>query len=82
MGDQAPGKTTVDPLYQVVFNLVRELWVVKDRQLVLEEVLKQTGIDANQLVDGHQPDTAFAKRLDKEREQLLNRVFLPMEAER
>ena len=26
-----PGRTTPDPLYQVVFNLTRELWVVKDR---------------------------------------------------
>ncbi len=79
--DNPPGKTTTDPLYQVVFNLARELWVIKDRQLVLEEVLKSAGIDAAQLVDQHQPDASLAKRLDEERAQLLDRVFLPMEAE-
>lgn len=74
-----PGETIPDPLYQVVFNLVRELWVIKDRQLVLEDVLKTAGIDAAALVDTHQPDADLAKRLDEERAELMDRVFQPME---
>jgi len=81
MGAQEnPGRTTPDPLYQVVFNLTRELWVVKDRQLVLEEALKEAGIDAAALVDQYQPGDELKERLDTERQQLLDRVFLPMQS--
>ena len=76
-----PGETTPDPLHQVVFNLARELWVVKDRQLVLEEVLKESGIDAAALVDQYQPNSELTERLDSERQQLLDRLFLPLESE-
>jgi hypothetical protein len=79
--DNPPGRTTPDPIYQVVFNLARELWVVKDRQLVLEEVLKEAGIDAAALVDQYQPGDDLTQRLNAERQQLLDRVFLPMESE-
>ena len=75
-----PGRTMPDPLYQVVFNLARELWVVKDRQLVLEAALEEAGIDAAALVDQYQPGDELTKRLDAERQQLLDRVFLPMQS--
>jgi hypothetical protein len=75
-----PGKTVSDPLHQVVFNLARELWVIKDRQMVLEDVLRSKGIDAAELVDQHQPGPELAKQLDEERAQLLERLFQPMVA--
>ncbi len=75
-----PGRTTPDPLYQVVFNLTRELWVVKDRQLVLEAALEEAGIDAAALVDQYQPGDELKQRLDAERQQMLDRVFLPMQS--
>jgi hypothetical protein len=81
MTDQhPPGRTIPDPLHQVVFNLARELWVIKDRQMVLEDVLKSRGIDAAELVDQHQPGPELARQLDEERAQLLERVFQPMTA--
>lgn len=68
-------KTEADPLYQMLVNLTRELWVVKDRLLILEEVLESAGITVSELIDQHQPDEALSENLDRERALLLKRVL-------
>ena len=73
---QPPGRTIVDPVFQTLVNLCREVWVLKDRQLVLEQILKDHDIDPD-LIENMQPDGDLKKRIDEERVSFLERVMEP-----
>ena len=67
----------IEAQLRILLNVLQELWVIKDRQIVLEQVLAEAGIDAARLVDDHQPDAELAERLDRERKRLLERCLAP-----
>lgn len=66
-----------EALLQMVLNLTRELWVVKDRQLVTEQLLAERGIDLSAEIDHYRPEGEFAQALDAQRRQLLERLLEP-----
>lgn len=66
-----------EALLQMVLNLTRELWVVKDRQLVTEQLLAERGIDLSAEIDRYRPEGEFAQALDAQRRQLLERLLEP-----
>lgn len=66
-----------EALLQMVLNLTRELWVVKDRQLVTEQLLAERGIDLSAEIDRYRPEGEFAQALDVQRRQLLERLLEP-----
>ena len=66
-----------EALLQMVLNLTRELWVVKDRQLVTERLLAERGIDLSAEIDRYRPEGEFAQALDAQRRQLLERLLEP-----
>lgn len=70
-------KSSEDLLLQVLLNLSQELWVLKDRQMVLEKLLAESGIKAAKALDGWQPDAAAKKVLDAERQAFIERVLEP-----
>lgn len=57
----------IDAVANTVLVLARELWVVKDRQRVLEALLADNGIIAPTAVADHQPGEALAAALETER---------------
>jgi hypothetical protein len=57
----------LDDVANTVLVLARELWVVKDRQRVLEALLAEHGILAPGAVADHQPGPALAAELETER---------------
>jgi hypothetical protein len=57
----------LDNLGLAVISLARELWVVKDRQLVAEAILKQNGLLAD--LDSFQPDAELSAKLAAERQR-------------
>lgn len=65
-----------DALLQIVLNVVQELWVVKDRQIILEQVLQDAGIDAG-AVNDYQPTAQVTERLQHERRRLLEKCLAP-----
>ena len=71
------GDAPSEALLQMVLNLARELWVVKDRQLVTERLLAQKGIDLSAEIDRYRPEGEFAQALDAQRRQLLERLLEP-----
>ncbi|MEM1089072.1 MAG: hypothetical protein AAF552_14885 [Pseudomonadota bacterium] len=73
MSSQSVDKAT----FQVVLNLMHELWVVKDRAAVLEQALAEAGVDIADKVDRLQPDAALTERLDEERKAFISRVLAP-----
>ena len=78
MSDKGVDKAT----FQVILNLMHELWVVKDRSVMLEQALAEAGVDVAEKVDRMQPDPALAERLDAERKAYIDRVLAPtLEAE-
>ena len=69
--------TVSDTTFQVVLNLMNELWVVKDRAALLEKVLADSGIDVADKVDLLQPDEATEAALQQERKAFIARILAP-----
>lgn len=69
----------IDDLGEAIIALTREIWVLSDRQAVLEAVLSDQGIDCS-AVDRYQPDAAMAETLAKLRQQLLDNVLIALKA--
>jgi hypothetical protein len=65
----------LDSLGEAILALTSELWIVTDRQMVLEEVLRSTGIDIAAAVDNFQPAPDFEKKLDARRDKLIATVL-------
>jgi hypothetical protein len=65
----------VDDLAGAYVSLLGELWIVKDRQAVLEEVLNRNGIAATDAVERFEPGGEFKKRLDVERQEWIRRMI-------
>ncbi|MEM8981459.1 MAG: hypothetical protein AAGC71_00440 [Pseudomonadota bacterium] len=64
-------------LFEMVLNTVQELWIVKDRQMVLERVLSDSGVDVAAAVDNFQPDAEMTAQIDAARRQLLAKCLGP-----
>ncbi len=62
-----PGQ--LDNLGLAVISLAKELWIVKDRQMVAESLLKQKGLLAD--LDTFQPDTDLTAKLAAERQRFM-----------
>jgi hypothetical protein len=60
-----PGQ--IDAVANAMLVLARELWVVKDRQRVLETLLADHGVIVPGAVADHQPGPALAAELETER---------------
>lgn len=63
-----------DPIAQLALTLAKELWVLRDRQIVLESVLAEKGIASGDLLDAYQPTAAVKERLARERKRFLDEV--------
>ena len=74
----------LDDLANGLLLLARELWVVKDRQRVLEALLADNGIIAPTAVANHQPGPDLATELVAERTRYtaaLMEALCPSEAD-
>ena len=76
------GADQVDNVADAVLALARELWVVADRQLVLEAVLAGHGIDAQAEIDSFEPDAAMQAALDARRDRMIAAVSQALSATR
>jgi hypothetical protein len=61
-------------------SMARELWVLKDRQRVLEELLASRGIVAPEAVANYQPDAKLQAQLDAECRAYVDRLLADMKA--
>lgn len=68
------GADQLDNVADAVLALARELWVVADRQLVLEAILAKNGVDAAAEIDAFEPDIAMQARLDARRDRIVAAV--------
>jgi len=75
MSDRVLNPEDLDKLGQALISLTKELWVVKDRQRVLEAALADAGIVAADIVDTYVPNAVLRDSLQAERRQLINNVL-------
>ena len=69
-----------DRAAQLALVLAQELWVVKDRLMVLEAVLSSEGRNVRELVDRFQPDDNFRAALDAERKRFISAVLAALDS--
>jgi hypothetical protein len=62
----------IDRLGEALISLTKELWVVKDRQRVLEAALCDAGVLEQTTVDTYQPAPALKGQLEMERKRLID----------
>ena len=58
-----------DDLGRAVLTLASELWVLTDRQILMEAALAERGIDLD--LDRYQPSEALTAKLDAQRKQFI-----------
>lgn len=54
-----------DNLGRALISLTREICVLTDRQMVLERILADRGIDVSDAVEDYQPDEVMQSQLDE-----------------
>ena len=69
------GERRLDDVARMLFELTSELWILKDRVLVLEDQLQRSGALAAGAVDAAVPEEELAERLSAERRRLATRVY-------
>jgi hypothetical protein len=69
-----------DRATQLALTLARELWVVKDRLIVLEAVLAGQGTPLRELVDRYQPTGEAKAAIDAERQRFIGEILAALDA--
>jgi len=69
------GAADLDRLGKALITLAGELWVLKDRQRILEVALQEKGVTTSELLDKYQPDTALAEQLAKDRTAFIEKLL-------
>ncbi len=64
----------IDALGEAIIALTREIWVLHDRQAILEAVLIEEGVSVERL-DSYQPDEALTEKLAVRRKALIDTVM-------
>lgn len=75
MTKQVLQETDIDRLGQALITLTQELWVVKDRQRVLEAALADAGVLESASVDSYQPGAELQTELQAERRKLIDGII-------
>ena len=73
------GSKSNERLFQVLMNTLQELWVMKDRQLILERILDDRGINVTEAVERLQPDAELTAELDLQRKRFIDSVLEPLQ---
>lgn len=68
----------IDRLSLSLLSLAREVWVLKDRQRILENLLEKKGIVAPELIDKHNPGEAEAEKTLNELKAFVDSIMLPL----
>lgn len=64
-----------DDLARMILTLTSELWQLKDRTLILEHLLLESGVLSASAVDEFQPGEELSQHLLEERRALTRRVM-------
>lgn len=65
----------IDNLMDAVLEISAAVWTVRDRQIVLEKVLSDKGIDVSADIEAYVPDENMLAQRKAERDEMVARVF-------
>jgi hypothetical protein len=65
----------IDHLLEVVLLLGGELWVNRDRQTIMEELLATEGRVTPEMIETYKPDAAFKEKQNATRRLFTERVY-------
>lgn len=68
------GDESLDRLLRMNTELLSELWILRDRVMVLEKILEEKGLLNAEAVNSYTPSSEFADELQNERDRLVRRV--------
>lgn len=68
------GDERLDGLLRMNTELLSELWILRDRVMVLEKILEEKGLLDHEAVSSYAPLRKFAEELQQERDRLVRRV--------
>lgn len=68
----------MDEVVGIAMALASELWVVKERLAGLEHLIASTGALTPQQIESFRPSGDFQKKLEAERAQFLERIFIAL----
>lgn len=69
----------IDNVARAVLTLTREIAVLNDRVMVLEELLEKNGVVASEAIDTYQPSEAFQARADKSMQAITGAVIAALQ---
>lgn len=64
-----------DNILDALVELSAVMWTIQDRQIILERVLEEKGIDAAALIEAYKPTDQDLAMRRAERDQIVERVF-------
>lgn len=65
----------IDKVARALITLTREVAVLSDRVLVLEEVLERQGVSVREAIDTYEPSEDFQRRTDEAMGKMLRNVL-------
>lgn len=68
----------LDDLARSMLALAREVWVLRDRQRIMEAVLAERGIDVSDAIERYQPGPELKEVLDAERKAFVGALLQPL----
>jgi hypothetical protein len=79
--DLTPNDTKLrsDPVARLALTLAKELWMLRDRQLVLEDALARKGVDVRDLIERSAPQGEAAKAIENDRRRFVGEVLAALQ---
>jgi len=65
----------LDNLFDAVLEVSAALWTVRDRQIILEKVMADKGIDVSAEIEAYVPDEMLLQARTAERDEMVARIF-------
>lgn len=65
----------IDNLFDSLLEVSAALWTVRDRQIVLEKVLAEKGVDVADAIEAYVPNEQDLAERKAERDEMVARVF-------
>ncbi|MBB6119542.1 hypothetical protein [Nocardiopsis algeriensis] len=73
--DNYLGSTRLDDIARMVTELASEVWILRDRNMVLEHLLAEKGAVSPEEIEELRPDGELLERIQDERAAFVRRVF-------
>jgi hypothetical protein len=75
MTERYIGDARLDELARISIGLMKEIWLLRDRQLMLERLLEKQGVVERRAIELEEPDARASAEIRLEVDRMIARVF-------